>query len=259
MSHEEALRLVFPLLNDRDLASCMQVCKHWKDIARDDYLWKCLSARRWPSLCKRTTPPPVSYHELFTLLDGRFHRMDRSPTLSFDDLEFYIDIWAEERIGFSGVVPCSLIRVGVKHLPPEVLAMNRPYLESDGYKIILPVRPKFSIPIEGDISISVLVRWRDENKFACIFEKGKLDQNELQGFAPNILQFAPPITLNILKVHADRAFISLLFMPDFNFEGDFSLLVHADRSRVFGIALDFGVNVRSKTDALLLLSVLDWD
>ncbi|KAJ4960959.1 hypothetical protein NE237_020869 [Protea cynaroides] len=109
--------------------------------------------------------------------------------------------------------------------------MNRPYLESDGYTIILPVRPKFSIPIEGDVSISVL-----------------LDQNELQGFAPNILQFAPPITVDVLKVCADRAFVSLLFMPDFDFGGDFNL-----------IALDFGANVKYRADALMLLDILDWD
>ncbi|XWS30177.1 hypothetical protein CRYUN_Cryun24cG0095300 [Craigia yunnanensis] len=57
MSCEEVLKVVFPLLDGIDLAACMLVCKQWRHIARDDYFWKCLRAKRWPSICKRPNLP----------------------------------------------------------------------------------------------------------------------------------------------------------------------------------------------------------
>ncbi|XP_024978402.1 F-box protein At5g39250 isoform X2 [Cynara cardunculus var. scolymus] len=49
MSSDEILKAVFPLLEGADLAACTAVCKQWRNIARDDYFWKCLCAKKWPS------------------------------------------------------------------------------------------------------------------------------------------------------------------------------------------------------------------
>ncbi|KAE9605052.1 putative F-box domain-containing protein [Lupinus albus] len=48
-----------------DLASVMAVCKQWRDTARDDYFWKCLCAKRWPSICKQPNPPTGTYYNLY--------------------------------------------------------------------------------------------------------------------------------------------------------------------------------------------------
>jgi len=52
MSSEEVLKVVFPFLDGVDLASCMGVYKPWKELASGDFFWKCLCAKRWPSICK---------------------------------------------------------------------------------------------------------------------------------------------------------------------------------------------------------------
>lgn len=62
MASEEVLKAVFPFLDGVDLASCMAVDKQWKDIASDDFLWKCLCAKRWPSICKWSNPSTLTYY-----------------------------------------------------------------------------------------------------------------------------------------------------------------------------------------------------
>ncbi|KAJ0973899.1 hypothetical protein J5N97_015864 [Dioscorea zingiberensis] len=91
-SHGEVLKAIFPLLDGKDLIACMLVCRQWRDVARDDYLWKCICARRWPSFCKRPHPT-LSYHKLFItfsrpprpqpLLRQGYHSMTWSSTLIY--------------------------------------------------------------------------------------------------------------------------------------------------------------------------------
>ncbi|KAJ4962029.1 hypothetical protein NE237_021939 [Protea cynaroides] len=102
--------------------------------------------------------------------------------------------------------------------------------------MILPLKPNFSTPLRCSVSVSVLVGRRDINKL---------------GYAPNFLRFAPTISWNILKICSDRAFVTLLFMPERS-GGTIEF-------RIFGTVLDFGVDVKCEYDALLLLRILDWD
>ncbi|CAN6708501.1 unnamed protein product [Malus baccata var. baccata] len=120
MNSEDA---VFPLLEGVDLASCMGVCKQWRRIARDDFFWKCLCAKRWPSTCKRPNPPTSTYYKL----------------LSFDDWEFFIDIWDEDRFLFSEVVPGRVLDRDIKIQPPGVRDMLRFHLKGPEYKMKLAV------------------------------------------------------------------------------------------------------------------------
>ena len=92
MTCEEVLNLIFSLLEDVDLASCMAVCNQWRDVARDDYLWKCLCAKRWPSICKRSTISGT-YYKLYRNLYERPKSRFLTPRLSFDDLEFFLLIF----------------------------------------------------------------------------------------------------------------------------------------------------------------------
>ncbi|XP_043724409.1 F-box protein At5g39250-like [Telopea speciosissima] len=246
MSYQEVLKVVFPLLDGKDLASCMQVCKQWRDIARDGYFWKCLCAKRWPSICKRPTTPPVSYQKLFQMFSKR-HRSKTlpPPRLSFDNLEFYIDIWAEERVIFSEVVPGSVLRDGIKDLPP--CEMLRFHLESPDYKMIIPVEPKFSIPLCQTISVSVLVGRSDTNKVACIVYKSLfdyIDRTAYRALAFDYLEFSPEHPF----ISGIRAWVSLLFMED----GGDGLI------DVFGIELDFCDVANSEEKVLWLLDMLDW-
>ncbi|KAJ4960702.1 hypothetical protein NE237_020612 [Protea cynaroides] len=281
MAHEEALRLVFPLLNGRDLASCMQVCKHWRDVAGDDYFWKCLCAKRWPSIMRRHIPPPESYREFFQMFAKRSHlNRNLCPRFSFDDLEFFVDVWVDERVVFSEVFPGSLIRDGIENLPPNVRRLHEYYLDRPGYKMILPVKPNFSIRTESAISVSVIAGRRDINKLVPIFTRRKVD---ILGDAPNFLHlapihldtldiyvqpddpiflnYAPTINPNTLKIYAPHVFVSLLFMPKQLLDNPDASLRYSniDEIRVFGVALDFGRAVKNEDDLLSLLRILDWD
>lgn len=242
------LKAVFPLLDGVDLASCMLVCKQWRDIAQDDYLWKCLCARRWPSLCKRPSPSTMTYYKLY----GTFHNRQRSrglppPRLSFNDLDFYIDIWAEGQSIFSEVISGPVLLARIKNVPIGISDILRYHLESPDYKMMFPVEPKFSVPFGQIASVSVLVERKDFNKFACIINKSLfdyVDRTSFRAIAFDYLDFAPTHPF----ISGIRAWISLLFTGDDNDEV-------AD---VFGIEVDFCDAANNETEVLWLLDMLDW-
>lgn len=248
MSCEEVLKAVFPLLEGADLASCMEVCKQWRDIAQDDYFWKCLCAKKWPSICKRPSPPTVTYYKLFqTFYKRKSKRTLLPPRLSFADLEFYIDIWTEETLIFSEVVPGPVLQKGIWVPPPGICDVLRYHLEGPEYKMTLPVEPRFAVPQSQAVSVSVLVGRKDTNRAACIISKSVfnyIDRTAYRALAYDYLDFSPvhPFVSGI------RAWISLLFM-DHGSEGIID---------VFGIEMDFCDAANSEDEVLWLLDMLDW-
>lgn len=249
MACEEILKAVFPFLESTDLATCMIVCKQWRDIARDDYFWKCLCAKKWPSICKRTSPPTVTYYNLFLNFHKRqYHRTVLPPKLSFSDLEFYIDIWTEDKIIFSDVVPGPVLQKGIWIPPPGICDVLRFHLEGPEYKMTLPVEPRFTIPLCQTVSVSVLVGRKDRNKVACIIKKSLfdyIDRTAYRALAFDYLDFSSPMFLFVSGV---RAWISLLFMDHGN-EGALD---------VFGIEMDFCDAANSEDEVLWLLDMLEW-
>lgn len=246
MTYEEVLKAVFPLLDGVDLASCMAVSKEWRDIARDDYFWKCACAKRWPSICKRPNPPTVTYYKLYrTCYKRQNHQTLLPPRLSFDDLEFFIDIWTEDRLIFSEVVPGPVFSPGIP--PPGIRDMLRFPLKALEYKMTLPVEPRFTVPVSQTVSVSVLVGRKDSNRVACIINKSLfdyIDRTSYRAMAYDYLDISPAYPFN----SSIRAWISLLFMEDGN-EGDID---------VYGIEMDFCDVANSKEEVLWLLDILDW-
>ncbi|KAJ4962016.1 hypothetical protein NE237_021926 [Protea cynaroides] len=179
------------------------VCKQWRDIARDDYFWKCLCAKRWPSIFKRSTPPSVSYRELLQKFCRRYRgNLNIGPRFSFDDLEFYLDIWDipvdEERLLFSEVIPGSVLGGGIRDLPPGFIEVHKLYLDSPGYKMLIPVEPKFCLLFE-EVRVSLVVGRKDTNQLACIFEKFEyiIDQNSEDEI---MVRFTRPVLGDGMKV-----------------------------------------------------------
>lgn len=248
MESEVILKAVFPFLDGIDLVKCMSVCKQWQNIAQDDYFWKCLCAKRWPSVCKMPHPPTVTYHKLFrTLYKRQHHKSLLPPRLSLDDLEFYIDIWAEEDLIFSEVVPGPVLRNAVRTPPSGVCDVLKYHLEGPEYKMILPVEPRFKIPLCQSVTVSVLVARKDSKKIARIIDKSVfdyIDRTAYRALAFDYLDFSPgyPFLSEI------RAWISLLFMDNGN-EGVLD---------VFGIELDFCDAAHTAEEVLWLLDMLDW-
>ncbi|CAI9763270.1 unnamed protein product [Fraxinus pennsylvanica] len=248
MACDEILKAVFPLLEGEDLATCMLVCKQWQEIARDDYFWKCLCAKRWPSVCKRPSPPTVTYHKLFKTF---YKRQDKRPLLpprlSFEDLEFYIDIWSKQSLIFSDVVPGLVLQKGSWIPPPGISDVLRSHLEGPEYKMTLPVEPRFNIPSDQTVSVSVLVGRKDSNKVACIINKSVFDYIDWSAYRAHAFDY-----LDISPAHpfvsGIRAWISLLFMDHDN-DGIID---------VFGIEVDFCDAASSEKQVLWLLDMLDW-
>lgn len=248
MRWEEVLKVIFPLLDGVDLASCMAVCKQWRDIARDDYFWKCLCAKKWPSTCKKSSPPTDTYYKLYIMFFKRpNNRRLLPPRLSFDDLEFFIDIWSEDRLIFSEVVPGEVLQNGMKNPPPGTNNVLSYHLEVPEFKMTLSVEPRFSIPILHTVSVSVLVGRKDSNKVARIVNKSVfdyIDRTSYRALAFDYLDFSPLYPF----VSGIRAWISLLFLDDGN-----------DRViDVFGIVMDFCDAANTKDEVLWLLDLLDW-
>ncbi|KAL2938403.1 hypothetical protein RDABS01_021852 [Bienertia sinuspersici] len=245
----EILKMVFPLLEGVDLASCMVVCKQWRDVAQDDYLWKCLCARRWPSLCKRPSPSTVTYYKLY----GTFHKRQRRrfllpPRLSLSDLDFYIDIWAEGQLIFSEVVSGPVLDAGIVNLPTGISDILRYHLAGPDYKMMVPVEPRFSVPVGQTASVSVLAGRKDLNKFACIINKAMfddyVDRTSFRALAFDYLDFSPAHPF----ISGIRAWISLLFTDD-----------GTDKvPDVFGIEMDFCDAANNEKEVLWLLDMLDW-
>ncbi|KAL2240353.1 F-box protein At5g39250 [Sesamum indicum] len=248
MSCEEILKAVFPHLEGRDLATCMLVCKQWLEIAQDDYFWKCLCAKKWPSICKQPSPPTLSYQKLFkTFYKRQQTRTLLPPRLSFNDLEFYIDIWTEEKLMFSEVVPGPVLKKGTWTPPTGICDVLRFHLASPDYKMTLPMQPRFNIPLGQTVSVSVLVGRKDSKKVACIINKSVfdyIDRSTYRALAFDYLDFSPAHPF----VSGIRAWISLLFMDHGN-EGVID---------VFGIELDFCDAANSEDQVLWLLDMLDW-
>lgn len=247
MSSDEILKAVFPLLNGPDLASCMSVCKQWQRIAQDDYFWKCVCAKKWPSTCKNPSPP-MTYHKLFKTFYKREHRRTLlPPRISLNDLEFYIDIWADEEILFSQVVQGPALRKGTWTPPPGICDTLRYHLEGPEYKMTLPVDPKFAVPYTQTVSVSVLVSRKDTKKVACIINKAMfdyIDRTAYRALAFDYLVFSPihPFVSGI------RAWVSLLFME----HGEDGI------TDVFGVEMDFCDAANSEDEVLWLLDMLDW-
>ncbi|KAG1359536.1 F-box protein [Cocos nucifera] len=245
--HGEVLKAVFPLLDGRDLASCMLVCRQWRDIARDDYFWKCVCAKRWPSICKRP-PPALSYYKLFlTFSRPRRPQPLLPPRLSFDDLEFYIDIWSEQELIFSEAILGSVLRTGIKNPPPGISDVLKAHLDGPDYKMVSQVEPRFTITLGSRISVSVLVGRKDTNQIACIVRGSDFDYVDGSAFralAYAYLNFSPghPFISGI------RAWVSLLFMANGN----------ENAIDVFGIEIDFCDAAGNEREVLWLLDMLDW-
>ncbi|CAK9162981.1 unnamed protein product [Ilex paraguariensis] len=248
MSCDEVWKAVFPLLEGTDLAACMVVCKQWREIASDDYFWKCLCANRWPSICKQPSPPTVTYYKLFKTFYKRQHRRTLlPPRLSFKDLEFYIDIWVEERLILSEVVPGPVLQKGSWIPPPGIGDVLRFHLEGPEYKMTLPVQPRFAVSLSQTITVSVLIGRKDSNKVACIINKSGfdyIDPTAYRAHAFDYLDFSPLYPF----VSGIRAWISLLFMD----------LGSVGVIEVFGIEMDFCDAASSEEEVLWLLDMLDW-
>ncbi|EYU44182.1 hypothetical protein ABFS82_08G029900 [Erythranthe guttata] len=248
MSYEEILKAVFPLLEGRDLAACMSVCKQWQEIAKDDYFWKCLCAKRWPSICKQPSPPTLSYLKLFkTFYKRQKSRPLLPPRLSFNDLDFYIDIWSEEKLVYSEVVTGLVFRKGAWTPPAGVSDVLKFHLASPEYNLTLPIHPRFNIPLGETVSVSVLVARKDSEKVACVINKSVfeyVDRSAYRAMAFDYLEFSPAHPF----VSGIRAWISLLFMD----HGSEEVI------DVFGIELDFCDAANSEEQVLWLFDMLDW-
>ncbi|KAB2610369.1 F-box protein [Pyrus ussuriensis x Pyrus communis] len=115
----------------------------WESASSGD---KCLCAKRWPSTCKRPSPPTSTYCKLYQTFYKRHHRRTLlPPRLSFDNLEFFIDIWEEDRFLFSEMVPGRVL---------------------DRYQ---------NPTTRSTLSVSVLVGRKDSNRVACIIDNSMFD------------------------------------------------------------------------------------
>ncbi|OAY82338.1 F-box protein [Ananas comosus] len=223
----EVLKAVFPHLDGKDLVSCMLVCRQWRDIAREDYFWKCICAKRWPSVCRKP-PPALSYFNLFATF-SKPHRCQTlpPPMLSFDDLVFYIDLWLEERVILSEAVAGPALRLGIKNPPHGIPDVLKTHLDGPDCKLLMQVEPRLTDVLGQSVTVSVLVARKDTNKMACIVNKSLFDYVDStagRALAYDYLTFSPryPFIADI------RAWVSLLFLAKGN-----SVI------EVFGIEIDF--------------------
>ncbi|CAI0454357.1 unnamed protein product [Linum tenue] len=226
----------------------MAVSKQWRDIARDDYFWKCQCAKRWPSICKRPNLSTTSYYRLYqSFYKRQNHQILLPPKLSFDTLEFYIDIWAGDKLIYSGIVQGSVFEDGIKLPPHRISSVLRYHLQATEYKMMLAVEPTFKLPLSQPVSVSVLVGRKDSNKIARIIHKAMfdyIDRSSYRAMAFDAIDISPMYRFlpNI------RGWISLLFM-----EGGDECEID-----VFGIQMDFNDVANSKDEVLWLLDMLDW-
>ncbi|KAG2307534.1 hypothetical protein Bca52824_027282 [Brassica carinata] len=250
MFTEEVMKNVFPLLEGEDLAACMGVSKQWRHIAKDDFYWKCQCAKKWPSVCKRTKPPTGTYYKMFqTFSKRRLNRTLPPPRLSFENLEFFVDIWSEDEPVYSGLIPGLAMETGIKPLPSGISNVLRTHLAKPDYKMVVPAEPRFTIPLNQTVSVSMLVGRNDSDKVARIINRSVfeyIDRSSFRALAFEYLDLSPYYPF----VSGIRAWVSLLFMDaeDIN-DGVLD---------VFGIQLDFCDVAETKEEVLWLLDMLDW-
>lgn len=246
--YNEALKIVFPLLDGKDLASCLLVCCQWRDIASDDYIWKLISTQKWPSIARKP-PSGTTYHRLFaTFSKPPLQPPLPLPCLSFNDLVFYIDLWSEETLIFSNAISASVLLVGLKIIPEGISDVLRSHLESTDCKMLLQVEPKITIPQGVTVTASVLVARTDTNKMACIMHKSMFDYIDLttsRAMSFDYLNFSPghPFVSDI------RAWVSLLILTKGRIGMDMD---------IFGLEIDFCDAANSENEILWLLDMLDW-
>ncbi|EPS73637.1 hypothetical protein M569_01120 [Genlisea aurea] len=255
MISEEILKLVFASLEAKELATCMLVSKSWHDLAKDDYLWKCLCTRRWPSICKKPSPPTSSYFRLYKSFYRcrRIRKLPPPPKLSFSDLEFYIDIWSEGEVLYSEAIPGPRLRKGSWDPPPAGISdALKFYLSSSDYKMTLPTQPRFNVPLGQTVTVSVFVGRNDDQRrrVACIINRSAfdyIDRSTHRAQAYYYLELSPAHPF----VSGIRAWISLLFVEGGVEDG-------VGFMDVFGIELDFCDAADSEDQVLWLLDMLDW-
>lgn len=190
----------------------------------------------------------MTYYKLYQTFYKRQHRQTLlPPRISLDDLEFFIDIWAEEKLIFSEVVPGPVLLTGIRVPPPGICDILRFHLDGPDYKMILPVEPTVKIPLSQTVSVSVLAGRKDSNKVARVINRSMfdyIDRTAFRAMAFEYLDFSPAHPF----IPGIRAWISLLFMDDGN-EGVID---------VFGIEMDFRDAANSREEVLWLLDMLDW-
>lgn len=190
----------------------------------------------------------MSYHKLFvTFSISQPPQPLPQSRLSFDDLEFYIDLWSEQRLVFSEAVSGTALLRGIKNPPPGIPDALKVHLDSDDYKMTMQVEPRFSLSLGRMITVSILVNRKDTHQIARIVNQshfGYVDGNAFRALAYDYLNFAPghPFVSGI------RAWVSLLFMAN-------NALRITD---VFGIEIDFCDAASSENEVLWLLDILDW-
>ncbi|KAH8947662.1 hypothetical protein BDL97_11G054500 [Sphagnum fallax] len=237
-----------------DLAACMCVSKSWRQLAKDDYLWKRLCAQRWPSTCHSQGSSLAigesrGYHKLFTSFSQKRQRSRPmpAPKLTFHDLEFYVDIWEGTSSVYSAVVNGALVHTQVFNPPAGIWESMQVHLQSQAYKMAVPVSSQFEVCFSEDIHVSLLVRRRDQDRVACIIGKSGFDYVDGPGYrahAYDYLQISPlyPFVSEI------RAWIALLLVDG-----------KCGRMEVFGIELDFTDAANNDNEVLCLLEILDWN
>ncbi|KAF3325059.1 F-box protein [Carex littledalei] len=248
--HGEALKDIFPLLEGKDLISCMLVCHQWRDIAKDDYFWKCICTRKWPSISK-IVPPGTTFHRLFTTFSQPPPPRQQPlplPNLSFEDLVFYVDVWTEEKeILLSSAVSGSVLRAGLTNVPNGIAESLRSHMDSPDCKMMMPVNPSVAIAYGNTATVSVLVSRRDTNKMARVANRAIFDYVDVtasRALAYEYLRFSPrrPFISDI------RVWVSLLFQAG----GGHAIL------EVFGVEIDFCDAATTEVEFLWLLDMLDW-
>ncbi|XP_002966587.2 F-box protein At5g39250 [Selaginella moellendorffii] len=265
----EVLKEVFPLLTGRDLAACICVCRQWRDVGRDDFLWRRLCASRWPSIClnssnshQRSTIGSSTigairgYRNLFsTIARSKRNRALPAPKLCFRDLEFYVDVWVGRKSVYSAIVAGPVVQSRIKDPPEGICDSMRQHLLSSEYKMSVPVLPYFQFSPSSDVSdsddgvcsMSMLVRRKDSDQIATIIDGSRftyVDGLEKRAHAYDYLHISPlyPFLSEI------RAWVALLLVerpPN-------------TMAEVFGIELDFLDTASSDDEVLLLLDILDW-
>lgn len=251
----EVLKAVFPFLDGQELASCMCVCRQWRVVAKEDYLWKLACSRRWPSTARSSLLPSCSslpigssrgYFQLFSSLCKHRSRPSPAPKLCFEALEFYVDIWIDSVVVYSDIIPGNAALAGIRHPPPNICDSMKEHLQSPSCKMAVLVNPRFQVCFTETIRVSLLVRRRDRDQVACVIDRTGFDYVDGPGYKAltyNYLQFSTqhPFVSEI------RAWLALLLVdaPDGKLEA-------------FGIELDFGDVADSDSQILVLLDMLDW-